>query len=319
MATTRRPRRGSMQFYPRKRAASFIPRVRSWGSGKEAKLLGFAGYKVGMTHVMMDDNRAHTPTKGTSIACPCTIIECPPLKAVSLRFYQKNVHGFSPISEIWADTLDKEVSRARRVQKKAIEKKEIPSSFDELRIVVQTQPKLTGIGKKKPELFEIGIGGDPEKQAAYAQQILGKEINLTDIFKAGEHIDIYAIGKGKGIQGPVQRFGISLKHHKSEKGRRNPGSLGDWRAQVNVMWRVPHAGQTGLFQRNEFNKWIIYISEKPENPSGGFHRYGIMRNPYLLLKGSAIGSKKRLILLSAPKRPNRKIPTEAPKITHISR
>jgi len=148
---------------------------------------------------------------------------------------------------------------------------------------------------------------------------LGKEINIGDIFKEGNQIDIHAITKGKGLQGPVKRFGMGLKSHKSEKSRRNPGSLGPWKGQVNIMWKIPYAGQTGYFQRTEFNKWLLKIGNKPEeiNPKSGFVRYGIIKNTYVIVKGSVAGPKKRLIRFNFAIRPNKKIPKDAPNIKQI--
>jgi large subunit ribosomal protein L3 len=56
MSHPHRPRRGSIAYSPRVRARSEIPRVRSWPVQKQPKLLGFAGYKAGMTHVIMTDD-----------------------------------------------------------------------------------------------------------------------------------------------------------------------------------------------------------------------------------------------------------------------
>src|SRR3989344_954150 len=100
-----------------------------------------------------------------------------------------------------------------------------------LTVVVYTQPKLTGIGKKRPEIFEIALGGSIKDKFEYAKQNIGKEIKITDIFKEGELVDIHGVSKGKGTQGPVKRFGISIRSHKAEKTKRGPGSLGGWRGQ----------------------------------------------------------------------------------------
>ena len=54
------------------------------------------------------------------------------------------------------------------------------------------------------------------------------------------------------------------------------------------------------------------------NPSGGFVRYGNVKNSYIVVKGSVMGPAKRLIHLSLPRRVNPKIPKQVPNITHIS-
>ena len=56
MPQTRQPRRGSMQFWPRKRARRSYARVKAWANSDKPKLLGFAGYKVGMTHIIATDS-----------------------------------------------------------------------------------------------------------------------------------------------------------------------------------------------------------------------------------------------------------------------
>ena len=57
MVSIHRPKRGSLAFSPRKRAKSHIPRFRAWPEATgEPRLQSFAGYKVGMTHVIMNDD-----------------------------------------------------------------------------------------------------------------------------------------------------------------------------------------------------------------------------------------------------------------------
>jgi len=318
MPTTRRPRFGSLAYHPRKRAKRQIASVGVWADEKEAKLLGFAGYKVGMTHLMIIDNNPNSMTKGETISFPGTIIECPPLKAASIRFYKKTIDGLKVVSDVFSESLDKELGRKITIPKSK-KKIEDVKDFDDLTVVVYTQPKLTGIGKKKPELFEMAIGGKKEEKLNYAKNVLGKEIKVSDILKEGNQLDVHAITKGKGFQGPMKRFGIGRKSHKSEKGTRNPGSLGGWKGQVNIMWKVPHAGQTGYFQRLEFNKWLLKIGDKGEeiNPKGGFTKYGVVKNPYVIVKGSVAGPRKRLIRLNCAIRPHKNVPKEAPTIKQV--
>ena len=320
MPRVRKPRKGSMQYWPRKRARRQYARVRSWAELDETKLMGFAGYKVGMTHCTIIDNKKTSMTKDQEISCPLTVIECPPLKAASIRFYKQTINGSKLISEIFAENLDKELERKILSIKKIKNKIEDIKDFDDVTMLVYTQPKLTGIGKKKPELFEVGIGGKKEEKVNYAKEKLGKEINVNDVFSEGQQLDVHSITKGKGFQGPVKRFGISLKRHKSEKGRRAPGSLGGWQGQMHTMWRVAHAGRMGYNLRTEYNKWLVKISDKADtiNPNGGFLNYGVVKNSYVLIKGSISGPKKRLIRLNFPTRPNKNIPNEAPAIQYLS-
>ncbi|RMF55308.1 50S ribosomal protein L3 [Candidatus Woesearchaeota archaeon] len=319
MPKAHKPRSGSMQFWPRKRAKRSYPRLRN-NPNSNPGLVGFAGYKAGMTHVIITDNRKTSTTKGSDIICPITVIECPPIKIFSARFYKNTPSGAALSSEIFSKNIDKNLAKKVKLPKASTKKLDDVKEYDFIKAVVYTQPSLTGIGKKKPELFEIRIGGTKEEQLAFIKEYFDKEVPIEKVFQEGEQVDVHSITKGKGTKGPVERFGIGLKEHKSEKGVRNPGSLGPWRGQGHILYRVAHAGQHGYHQRTEYNKWLLKIGSNPEeiNPKGGFINYGLVKNNYVLLKGSVSGPKKRLIILTKSSRPSKKIPKEAPAIQHIS-
>lgn len=317
MPSPKTPRSGSMQFWPRKRAKRMYPRVRFW-PGNDSPLLGFPGYKAGMTHVVYTDIKKNSLTKGEEISTPVTVLECPPVKILSIRLYKTKNMTRQPATEVFV-SKDKEVSRKTNTPKN---QKNIDSlkldDCDDVSIVVYTQPKLIGL-KKKPEIFEIMLSGSKDEKIAFAKSNIGKEISIEQVFKQGQFVDSHAITKGKGLQGPVKRFGIDLKRHKSEKSRRNPGVIGVWSTRWH-MYRVPHAGQTGFQQRTDYNKQILKISSNPEeiNQEGGFLKYGVVKNTFMLIKGSLSGPKKRLIILTRASRKSRKITEEAPEISYIS-
>lgn len=291
MAKRHQPRSGSLQFWPRVRAQRIYSNIKSWLNNTNNKPLAFAGYKVGMTHIQ--DSKPGKKGIEITTTTPVTIIECPPLKPLSLRFYKKTAYGSQAITQIFSKNLNKELSKKISLPKKT--KEEIPKEYDFLKLVVYTQPNLTGIGKKKPEIFEIPLGGDLE----YAKSLLEKEITIEDVFNAGEYTDIHAITKGHGFTGPVKRFGIALKSHKSEKKRRSAGNLGPFTPRK-TSWRVPQHGQHGYHKRTEYNKLILKIGENPEevNQKGGIKQYGLVKNKYMLIKGSVSGPAKRLIIFT---------------------
>ncbi len=320
MADVKVPRRGSMQFWPRKRARRQYTRVRAWANINDAKPLGFAGYKAGMTHITMIDSRAKSITKGEEIFCPVTVIETPNIKIASIRFYKNTSYGKKLLTEVFSEKLDKELERKISIPKKIKKKIENIKGYDDIKLLVYTQPKLTGIGKKKPEVFEIAVGGNTEQKLNYAKEKLGKEINISEVFANGQQVDIHSVTKGKGFQGPVKRFGVSIRSHKSEKTKRGPGSLGAWCGQGHMMYRVAHAGQMGYHSRREYNKQILKIDTNPNeiNPKGGFLHYGLVKNPYMMVKGSIPGPAKRMIRINFAIRPNKKIKEEAPVIQYVS-
>ncbi len=319
MPNIRYPRSGSMQVWPRKRAKRQYARVRHKVAPTDPTPSCFGGYKAGMTHLSVIDNRKNSSTKGKDIMVPVTVIECPPMKIYGLRGYIKQGYGYAVKTQIVLKA-DKELDRKIPLGKTHSPEKLNPDDYAYMTLLVYTQPKLTGIGKKKPELFEVRLGGSNKDLIEYAKN--NTEIKVSDVFKEGQFVDTHGVSRGKGFQGPVKRFGVSIRNHKSEKTKRGPGSIsGGWVAQGHMMYRVAFAGQMGYHQRTEYNKQIIKIStiqEQEINPKGGFLHYGNVKNDYMLLKGSIIGPKKRFIILNQPYRKDPKKKEEAPSIEYIS-
>ena len=87
------PRKGSMQFWPRKRSdytlhsVNWSPVLAKHGAQK-SNILGFIAYKAGMASAFVKDNTPDSMTKGKKIIVPVTILECPSLKILSVRFYK---------------------------------------------------------------------------------------------------------------------------------------------------------------------------------------------------------------------------------------
>ena len=320
------PRRGSLQFWPRKRAKRIYARVRNLFQSEKNIPTGFAGYKVGMAHAILADTKKTSISKGMDVSEAVTILECPPLKVASIRAYKKTSVGKTLATEIITKP-DKELGRKIKLPKSAAAststqkltdlEKNIDNYID-IRINVYTQPKLTGIGKKKPELFEMGIGGiNIKEKLEQAKQLVDKGITVQDIFKEGEQVDIFGVTVGRGFKGPMKRFGIKRTSHKSSKARKNPGNVGPWHGART--WRVPHAGQTGFQQRMERNKLIIKISDSPEEilTKGGFKKYGNVKNTYMILKGSLQGPSKRLLRVEPAQIPNKQTPTSKPELKEV--
>ena len=302
MSKLSHPRHGSLQFYPRKRIGKFIPSV-NWSkiNSKEQGVLGFITYKVGMASALLKDNTENSMTKGKRITVPVTILEAPNMKIFSIRFYKNS----KVLKEI-VITNDKELKRKIKVPKilKNLEKT-MPQEYEDIRILVYSLPKQTAV-KKTPDFAELAVSGS--NKLDFIKSLANKEITIADFLKNNIKLfDVRGLTKGKGNQGPVRRFGITLKFHKSEKGQRNPGSLAPWHP-ARVTFRTPIAGQLGLFTRVHYNSNLIAsgrISESDINPPQGFRGYGRIRSSYLLLKGSVQGPAKRQILVTPALRPTK--------------
>ena len=74
-----------MAHRPRKSSGSQNALV-YWQEATDKRVLGFAGYKVGMTHVAYVDN-SESPTKGQEVVSAATIIEVPPMTIYGMRCY----------------------------------------------------------------------------------------------------------------------------------------------------------------------------------------------------------------------------------------
>lgn len=331
MASSSTRKRGSKQFWPRVRAKNTTATVNSWASKnvKETSFLGFPGFKVGMTNIGLIDNFSHTLTKGTEINVPVTILECPPVKVLSVKLFALDEYGnLQIVKEISAQVKDKFLSRTIDVQKKAAKTPTVEevisfakeNAVEDVRVKVSTAPSQTTIGKKKPEVLELGVSGSVEDKINFALSKLGTDVKVSDVIKAGELMDSHAITTGKGHQGAVKRFGVKLTSHKSEKKRRHAGNVGAW-TPSRVQHTIPLPGQHGYHERTEWNKWVLKVSEKAEeiNPSQGFKRYGLVKSDFLLIKGSLQGPNKRVVTLVKSIRPNQRYPKVAPEITYINK
>ena len=292
------PRRGSLQFWPRVRARKQVPRVRTWAKVKDTKLVGFIGFKAGMTHVLFRDNRSTSHTKGMEVFTPVTIIECPPVKILGFRAYVKTPYGL----KLSYDSSSKKFSS-------------VPATADQVTVVAQTSPQLTRMGKKHMDTIELGVGGANPLETA--KGMVGKDVKVYEVLKDGQWLDVHAVTVGKGFQGTVKRFGVKIRHHKSEKTKRGIGTLGPW-IPSNVSWRVPQPGKMGYHTRTEYNKLLMKIGSKPEdiNAKGGITHYGLIRNEYILVKGSVPGHVKREVVVTTAVRPVKK--EFVPEITRVS-
>ncbi|MBI5148529.1 50S ribosomal protein L3, partial [Candidatus Pacearchaeota archaeon] len=301
MPKKHRPRGGSLQFWPRSRAEKILPSVNWSNLSSEQNILGFIGYKVGMLSAIVRDNTQHSMTKGKQMIVPVTIIECPKLKILSIRFY-KHKRVVKEILVSNEKELKRKIKVPKEIKKDVLDKINL-ADYDNITILVYTRRDKT------PYISEIGLSGSLEQKFAKAKELVEKGISVNDVFSAGQIADIHAVTKGKGIVGPIKRFGIGKRQHKSEKGVRRPGSLGPW-TPTRVSFRAPLMGQLGYFSRLQYNNKILDIAnikEKDINIKGGFPHYGIINSDYVIVKGSVQGVQKRPVILTVAARPTKKI------------
>ena len=302
------PRRGSLAFRPRGRAASLVPRIRIWPrlNSDKPTILGFPAFKAGTIHVITVDDRAKTPNFGKPLFNPSSVLSIPEAEVVGLRLYGRKGGEDRVLGEV-------------KKGGKAPEKLPVEGA-SRVAAIVATVPKDVGLSQKRPIVMEVGVAGaDVKSQAEYVTGLLGKKVKFADVFKPGMYVDVIGITKGKGFEGPVTRFGVKRKQHKSRKSVRAIGVLGPWHPAA-VTYTVPRAGQMGFHQRTEIGKRILMTGNAKENPitpAGGFLHFGEVKGDYAVLRGSVPGPARRFVVVrfmvrGAPKAP------PAPQVVEVS-
>jgi large subunit ribosomal protein L3e len=299
-------------------------------------LTAFMGYKAGMTHLVRDLDRVGSKAHKKEIVEAVTIIETPPMVGVGLVGYVETPRGLRALSTVWAQFLDPAVKRRfyknwTLSKKKAFTKyaknyanaetktktidrelKRIAKHCSVIRLLAHTQPSLTPLRAKKANLMEIQVnGGSVQQKIDFAVGKFEKKIRVTDVFGQNDSLDTIAISRGHGYEGVTTRWGTTRLPRKTHRGLRKVGCIGSWHPN-RVQWTVPRAGQNGYHHRVELNKKIYRIGEagsdktgsteqdltvKTINPLGGFPRYGVVKQDFIMIKGGCIGSKKRIITL----------------------
>lgn len=301
------PRRGSLAYLPRGRAKSMEPRIRTWPAieSEQPKLLGYAGFKVGCIQIVSIDDREKTPNHGKQLVSLGTVVATPPVSVIGIRGYRKDIDGSHALFDVYSPDMPKEVSRLITLKPKegGLDKAEkLLNRVSELFAVVAVSPNNAGLAQKKPYVFEVAVqGGDIKAQFDFLKGHFGKQVKVEQVFDLGSSVDVASITKGKGWEGPITRWGVKKKQHKSRKSVRALGTLGPI-SPSSIMYTVPRAGQRGFHQRVEYNKRIMIMSNTDKNefkinPAGGYKHYGFVNGDFVVLKGSIPGTYRRLVKL----------------------
>merc|ERR1712127_853126 len=126
-------------------------------------------------------------------------------------------------------------------------------------------------------------------------------------------VDLIGVARGHGFNGVVTRWGCTRLPRKTHRGLRKVACIGTWHP-ARMQFQVPRAGQMGYHHRTEINKKIYRIgknlkedpynaqtendlTEKPITPLGGFSHFGVVNEDWVMLKGTTMGKRKRIITL----------------------
>ena len=295
------------------------------------------GYKAGCTHVIRETDGARATRK--EVCEQVTILECPPMVICGLVGYIETPRGLRTLSTVWAKHLSEGLKR--RFYKRYYKARHtafwrhgckydanisdklarIIKYSSSIRVLAHTQMNLVRIGQKKSHLMEIQVnGGTIASKVQFAYQLFEKQVRVSSVFHQNEMVDLIGVSKGKGVQGVVARWGVRKLQRKSHRGRRKVACIGAWHP-ARVHRTVARAGQDGYFHRTEINKKIYRIgkagdrrscmtdadlTEKSITPLGGFPHYGPVTQDWLMIKGTVVGPRKRVITIRKSLHPERK-------------
>jgi large subunit ribosomal protein L3e len=304
-------------------------------SKKPVHLTAFLGYKAGMSHIVRELERPGSKMHKREVVEAITVIETPPMVVVGVVGYVETPRGLRSLTTVWAEHLSDEVKRRfykswYKSKRKAFTKyakkhaetgpkspiarelERITKYCTVVRVLAHTQIRKTGLSQKKAHLVEIQVnGGSIADKVEFAKSHFEKTVDIASVFEQDENIDVIAVTAGHGFEGVTHRWGTKKLPRKTHKGLRKVACIGAWHPSK-VMYSVARAGQNGYHHRTELNKKIYRVgkaddkssastefdtTEKTITPVGGFVRYGIIKNDFLIIKGTCPGVKKRVVTL----------------------
>jgi large subunit ribosomal protein L3e len=333
------PRHGSLGFLPRKRCARSRGKVKVFpadDASEPVHLTAFLGYKAGMTHILREVTKPGSRLNKKEVVEGVTIVETPPMIGIGVVGYMETPQGLRTVATAWAHNLSDEAKRrfyknwyaskkkafvhyAEKFSEEALEERltKIKDYCTVVRLIAHTQIGKVGLRQQKAHIMEIQInGGSIADKVDWAKSVFEKPIKIEDVFKKNEMIDTIAVTKGHGIEGVVNRWGVTRLPRKTHRGLRKVACVGTWHPS-RMSFQVPRSGQKGYFHRTEINKKIYMIgqgadesgnpvmnattaadlTDKRITPLGGFPHYGNVDEDFLMIKGGIPGCKKRVITL----------------------
>ncbi|KAA8495890.1 60S ribosomal protein L3 [Porphyridium purpureum] len=331
-----RPRHGSLGFLPRKRCRRSHGKVKTFPKddpSKKCALTAFPVYKAGMTHVVRDVDKPGSKVHKKEVVDAVTILEAPPVVVVGLVGYVETPRGLRALKTVFAEHLNDEFRRVcyknwYKSKKKAFtkyakakygEKGNVTQDIEMIkkhcqivRVLVHTQMRKLKLRQKKAHVMEIQVnGGSVSDKLEFAQGLFEKTVPVDAVFSKDEMIDAIGITKGKGFEGVITRWGVTRLPRKTHRGLRKVACIGAWHP-ARVSYQTPRAGQNGYHHRTQINLKVFRVgkgedtknaitdfdlTEKAITPMGGFPHYGRVNEDFVMIRGSCVGIRKRMVVL----------------------
>merc|ERR1711957_281551 len=235
----------------------------------------------------------------------CSVVKCPPMKVVGIVGYVETPRGLRALSTVWAQNLDVAVKRRMYKNWMNAKKKAFTKYADK---------------HKKAEGDKNSVARDLQRIKKYCSIV--RVLCATQIgkLKMRQHkahvmeIQVIGVTRGKGMTGPIKRFGCSRLNRKSHRGLRKVACIGAWHPSA-VKWTVGRRGQQGYHSRTQIHQKIYRVGtgaihgctnnamcdadaiDKNITPIGGFPHYGVVNQDYLLIKGGVMGTRKRPLVI----------------------
>eukprot|EP01094_Clydonella_sp_ATCC50884_P006805 TRINITY_DN15996_c0_g1_i1.p2 TRINITY_DN15996_c0_g1~~TRINITY_DN15996_c0_g1_i1.p2 ORF type:complete len:407 (+),score=151.83 TRINITY_DN15996_c0_g1_i1:23-1222(+) len=288
------PRHGSLGFLPRKRAARFRGKVKSFPKDNQEDplhLTAFIGYKAGMTHIVRQVDKPGSGLHKKEVVEGVTILETPPMVVVGVVGYVETPHGLRTIATVFAAGLSEECKRRfyknwYRSKQKAFTKyakkwseaqkpktidrdlARIKKRADVVRVIAHTQVSLLRLRVKKAHIMEVQVnGGSIAEKVDFAVNLFEKKVAVDTVFNENEMIDVISVTKGKGFEGVTTRWGTTRLPRKTHKGLRKVACIGAWHP-ARVSFTVARAGQHGYHHRTQINKKVYRIGKLERDDKG---------------------------------------------------
>jgi len=327
-----RPRHGSLGFLPRKRTKHHHGKIKSFPRDDQSKkphLTAFMMYKAGMTHIVRDVDKPGSKLHKKEVVEAVSILEAPPMICVGFVGYVETPRGLRALTSVWANHLSEECKRRfykawhkskhkaftkyhKKTEPRTMEIERAKKYCQVIRAICHTQVTKVKIGVKKAHIKEIQInGGSTSDKVDFALGLFEQEVKVDTVVNQDEMVDIIGATKGHGFHGVVTRWGCTRLPRKTHRGLRKVACIGTWHP-ARVQFQVPRSGQRGYGHRTEINKKIYRVgksakddpnsamtendlTEKGPTPMGGFSHYGEVTQDWIMLKGTVMGPRKRVI------------------------